>query len=29
MIGRAAHIEFIDNITLVKMFIYLYDEYFH
>ncbi|CAD8063859.1 unnamed protein product [Paramecium primaurelia] len=28
-IGRAAHIEFIDNLTLVKMFVYLYDEYFH
>ncbi|CAK76569.1 unnamed protein product (macronuclear) [Paramecium tetraurelia] len=28
-IGRAAHIEFIDNLILVKMFIYLYDEYFH
>ncbi|CAD8079622.1 unnamed protein product [Paramecium sonneborni] len=28
-IGRAAHIEFIDNLTLVKMFVYLHDEYFH
>ncbi|CAD8175370.1 unnamed protein product [Paramecium octaurelia] len=28
-IGRAAHIEFIDNLILVKMFAYLYDEYFH
>ncbi|CAD8091283.1 unnamed protein product [Paramecium sonneborni] len=28
-IGRAAHIEFIDNLAFVKMFVYLQDEYFH
>ena len=28
-IGRAAHIEFIDNPHFVRMFIYNYDEYFH
>ncbi|CAK82493.1 unnamed protein product (macronuclear) [Paramecium tetraurelia] len=28
LIGRAAHIEFIDNLLFVKMFVYLFDEFF-
>lgn len=29
MIGRAAHIELIENPYLIKMIIYSFDEYFH